>query len=64
MLDFLFGSLGISVVRAVTDTRNERSGTLLKRLGFAFVERKENADHFKGGTSHENSYELRRASRK
>ena len=51
---------GVEVIRAETDTRNDRSAALLKRLGFVCVETKENADFFKGATSHEFVYELRR----
>jgi RimJ/RimL family protein N-acetyltransferase len=49
----------VRVARAATDTRNDRSAALLKRLGFAFVGRKNDADHFKGGPSHEDAYEIR-----
>ncbi|MCI0597285.1 MAG: GNAT family N-acetyltransferase [candidate division Zixibacteria bacterium] len=55
----LFTAYGVEVIRAETDTRNARSAALLQRLGFACVEKKENADFFKGATSHEYVYELR-----
>ncbi|MCI0557782.1 MAG: GNAT family N-acetyltransferase [Nitrososphaera sp.] len=48
------------MIRAETDTRNDRSAALLERLGFVKNERKENADHFKGSPSHEFVYELLR----
>ena len=51
---------GVEVIRAETDTRNDRSAALLKRLGFACIERKETADFFKGSPSHEFIYELQR----
>lgn len=51
---------GVEVIRAETDTRNDRSAALLKRLGFVCIERKENADHFKASPSHEYVYELLR----
>ncbi len=56
----LFSVYRVEVIRAETDTRNDRSAALLQRLGFACVEKKENADFFKGATSHEFVYELRR----
>lgn len=59
LIGHLFSVYGVELIRAETDTRNERSAALLKRLGFACVERKENADFFKGATSHEFVYELR-----
>ncbi len=59
LIGHLFSVYGVEVIRAETDTRNDRSAALLKRLGFACVEKKENADHFKGSPSHEYIYELR-----
>jgi RimJ/RimL family protein N-acetyltransferase len=58
LIGYLFTVYRVEVIRAETDTRNDRSAALLKRLGFACVERKENADFFKGATSHEFVYEL------
>ncbi len=48
------------MIRAETDTRNDRSAALLQRLGFVQIEKKENADHFKDSPSHEFVYELLR----
>ncbi len=58
LIGHLFTVHGVEVIRAETDTRNDRSATLLQRLGFVKIERKENADHFKGSPSHEFVYEL------
>lgn len=60
LIEHLRSAFGVDVIRAETDTRNERSGALLERLGFMLVERRENADFFKGTASHEFVYELRR----
>ncbi|MBI3288956.1 MAG: GNAT family N-acetyltransferase [Elusimicrobia bacterium] len=57
LIDHLFAAYAVRVVRASLDTRNERSAALLERLGFARVGRADNADHFKGGPSHEFFYE-------
>jgi len=47
-------------VWAELDTRNEPSIRLLERLGFQRGALRENADVFKGATSHEWTYSLRR----
>jgi len=60
LIGHLFSVYGVEVIRAETDTRNDRSAALLTGLGFACVEKKESADFFKGATSHEFVYELRR----
>lgn len=60
LIDHLFTALGVRIVRAATDTRNDRSATLLERLGLSCVGRKENADNFKGSSSHEYFYEISR----
>src|SRR3972149_7019 len=60
VIGHLFSVYGLEGIRAETDTRNARSAGLLKRLVFVCVEKKENADHFKGSPSHEYIYELRR----
>ena len=60
LIGHLFAAHGVRVVRAATDTRNTRSAALLERLGFTRTGRKDDADHFKGGPSHEFLYELRR----
>jgi len=60
LIAHLFTAYGMDVIRAETDTRNDRSAALLERLGFVKIERKENADHFKGSPSHEYVYELLR----
>ncbi len=58
LISHLFTVYGVEVIRAETDTRNARSAGLLERLGFVQIERKENADFFKGSSSHEFVYEL------
>ncbi len=60
LIGHLFTAYGLEVIRAETDTRNDRSAALLEHLGFVKIERKENADHFKGSPSHEYIYELLR----
>ena len=60
LIGHLFTVYDVEVIRAETDTRNDRSAALLKRLGFVKIEKKENADHFKGSPSHEFVYELLR----
>ena len=60
LIAHLFTACGIEVIRAETDTRNDRSAALLERLGFVQIETKENADFFKGSPSHEYVYELLR----
>ncbi|MCI0330015.1 MAG: GNAT family N-acetyltransferase [candidate division Zixibacteria bacterium] len=60
LIAHLFKDYKVEVIRAETDTRNDRSATLLERLGFVQIEKKENADHFKGSPSHEFIYELLR----
>jgi len=60
LVGHLFSVYGVEVIHAETDTRNNRSAALLKRLGFVCIEKKENADHFKGSPSHEYVYKLLR----
>lgn len=60
LIAHLFTTYGVELIRAETDTRNDRSAALLQRLGFVKIETKENADFFKGSPSHEYAYELLR----
>jgi len=61
LLDELAAAHGVREVRAEVDTRNLASIRLLERLGFERVGLKENADWFKGATSHEYTYRWRPA---
>ena len=62
LLDHLFLEYDVEVVRGTLDTRNRRSAALLMRLGFVCVDHVRNADSFKGSSSHEYVFELRRNS--
>jgi RimJ/RimL family protein N-acetyltransferase len=58
VIDFAFGPLGVAIVYAVTDARNDRSIALLERIGMQRV----STDRalFKGAWCDEHTYELRR----
>lgn len=53
VFDYLRRSLGAKEVKAWTDTRNEASHRLAKKLGMAQVELIKNAEFFKGASSDE-----------
>jgi ribosomal-protein-alanine N-acetyltransferase len=57
-LDFLRTRTPVREVTALIDTRNARSIALVERLGFERRETIEDADYFKGTTSHEYLYRL------
>jgi len=57
-IEHLFDQIGCKSIRAEVDTRNEGSIKLLAKLGFSKVATHEDADVFKGSTSHEYVYEL------
>lgn len=58
ILTLLFTGYQVQSVQAEVDTRNHASCTLLARLGFQQIGVRANADHFKGTTSDEYTYEL------
>lgn len=58
ILTLLFTGYQVQSVQAEVDTRNRASCTLLARLGFQQIGVKPNADHFKGASSDEYTYEL------
>lgn len=53
MIGWLIDQLGVQRVGAEVDSLNDASLRLLARLGFERVQYRENADTFKGRTSHE-----------
>jgi RimJ/RimL family protein N-acetyltransferase len=53
MIGWLIDELGVQRVGAEVDSLNDASLRLLARLGFQRVQYRENADTFKGRTSHE-----------
>lgn len=55
---YLFDVLSLPVLDAHVDTRNEASWKLLESLEFQRTLKIDNADKFKGTTSHEYVYEL------
>ncbi len=57
-LDAVFGMAGVTLARALVDTRNEASRRLLASLGFVAVRMIEQADFFKGCVSDEIVFEL------
>lgn len=59
----LFEDYEASVVAAEIDTRNAASIALVESLGFERVATVKDADFFKGSSSDEHRYELRRAAR-
>ncbi len=63
LLDHLFDDHGVSVVVAEIDTRNVASIALVTALGFERAAHTVGADHFKGASSDEYRYELRRGRR-
>ena len=58
ILALLFTGYQVQSVQAEVDTRNRPSCTLLARLGFQQIGVRPNADHFKGASSDEYTYEL------
>jgi RimJ/RimL family protein N-acetyltransferase len=58
LLALLFVVYHIEIVQAEVDTRNKASWTLLERLGFRRIAARHAADHFKGASSDEYTYEL------
>ena len=56
VLTHLKNDIGIEMVRALLDTRNEASWRLLERLGFKRQRTIKDADHFKGAASDEYEY--------
>jgi RimJ/RimL family protein N-acetyltransferase len=63
IIDALFDDYGLKEIVAEVDSRNTPSIRLLERLGFAPGVLRENADFFKGSTSHEFTYTLTRVAR-
>ena len=61
LIGHLFEDYGVGVVVAEIDTRNAPSIALVESLGFRRVAFVEGADHFKGASSDEYRYELRRS---
>ncbi|RZA01833.1 MAG: N-acetyltransferase [Proteobacteria bacterium] len=59
IIEFMKTSLGVSLVKAWVDTRNQASIALLSRLGFVVVDRLLKADYFKGADSDEFVFELK-----
>ncbi len=60
LLSHLFEDYGVSTIVAEVDTRNAASVALVEALGFVRASFRRNADHFKGASSDEYRYELRR----
>ena len=60
LLTYLFEACTVQAILAHTDTRNEASSKLLSALGFCYKETIEGADYFKGSSSDEYVYELRK----
>ena len=58
LLTLLFGVYHVQDVLAEVDTRNHASWILLERLGFRRIAVRQAADHFKGASSDEYTYEL------
>jgi RimJ/RimL family protein N-acetyltransferase len=58
LLTMLFTAYDLRCVYAEVDTRNQASWRLLERLGFQRVAFRQAADHFKGASSDEYTYEL------
>ena len=56
VMDELVDAYGVGEIRALVDTRNERSIRLLERLGFARARFIPQADHFKGTSRDEYEY--------
>jgi [ribosomal protein S5]-alanine N-acetyltransferase len=61
LVEELVARYGVRELLAEVDTRNTPSIRLLERLGFDRVGSRENADWFKGATSHEHTYRRRAA---
>lgn len=60
MVNILIAEFNCAKISAHTDTRNIPSIGLLKSLGFIKVRKLDDADFFKGHTSHEFIFELKR----
>jgi [ribosomal protein S5]-alanine N-acetyltransferase len=60
VLEFLFETYPITEISANVDTRNQASYQLLERLGFTLDKTHLNADYFKGHSSDEYEYHLRK----
>ena len=58
LLTRLVETYNVERVQAEVDTRNHASWTLLERLGFRRIALRQAADHFKGESSDEYTYEL------
>jgi [ribosomal protein S5]-alanine N-acetyltransferase len=58
VLTLLFAVYQVQDVHAEVDTRNQASWRLLERLGFRRIAVRYAADHFKGASSDEYTYEL------
>ena len=58
LLRLLFSVYQVQDVQAEVDTRNQASWRLLERLGFRRIAVRQAADHFKGASSDEYTYEL------
>ena len=60
MLAHLFEDYHVELVRATMDIRNKASMHLVESLGFTRASTHQNADFFKGVSSHEYHYELQK----
>lgn len=60
LIVYLFEAYSIQLVTAHVDTRNEASSSLLKLLGFCCTKTIKDADYFKGSSSDEYVYKLRK----
>jgi ribosomal-protein-alanine N-acetyltransferase len=60
VIAYLFHDCNVAHIAAEIDTRNAASIRLAESLGFVRVATKLHADYFKGASSHEYRYELRR----
>ena len=60
VISHVFDSYATPAVAALIDTRNDSSNEMVSKLGFHLVEIINDADYFKGATSHENRYEVTR----
>jgi ribosomal-protein-alanine N-acetyltransferase len=58
LLTRLVDTYNVERVQAEVDIRNQASWTLLERLGFRRIALRQAADHFKGASSDEYTYEL------
>jgi RimJ/RimL family protein N-acetyltransferase len=62
LIDYLFRAYKVETVSALLDTRNVASWSLLESLGFLRIKTILDADSFKGASSDEYLYELKKSS--